>query len=580
MNGIAHRIAELYPEEQRGGGAWLKPLHEVVVGRIRPLLFVLFGAVGFVLLIACANLGNMLLARAANRSHEVAVRSALGAGRGRLVRQFLTESILLSCAGAVVGVLLAYWGIDLLVGLAGAQIPRSSEIRIDGGVLAFLMVVASLAGVGFGLAPALLAAKTDLLSGLGTGSGRVRDNRKRRRVRNLLVVGELALAFVLLMGAGLLVQTLTHLKNTDPGVVTENVLTLRMSLPAEKYPGATATDFYRDVLERVEVLPGVSAVGLNSRLPLDGYGLSGRFAIQGQPWGRPGTEPHAQQRLISSDYFNVLGIPIVRGRDFSTYDDAHTEPVVIVNETLAKRYFPGEDPVGKIIQTPTAPELFVRPRERHMTVVGVVADVRAAGLHREPQAELYFPYRQIQQFDILAEMSLAVRAQIPMGNLTGTVRSAVRSVDPGQPIYAVKTMEQIVSDSFSTSRLTSWLFGSFAVVALVLAVAGIYGVVSYLVAQRTKEFGVRTALGARPSDVLRDVLSKGILLVGAGLALGVAGALAVTRILSGLLFGVTPTDVPTYIAVSMLLAAVALAACAIPARRAMRVDPIETLRYE
>jgi putative ABC transport system permease protein len=580
MNDIAHRLAQQYPEEQGGGGAWARPLHEVVVGRIQPLLFVLFGAVGFVLLIACANLGNMLLARAANRSHEVAVRSALGAGRGRLVRQFLTESVLLSCAGGLIGVLLAHWGVDVLVALGGSQIPRSSEIRIDGGVLVFLMTVASLAGIGFGLTPALLAAKTDLLGGLGTGSGRIRDSKKRRKVRNLLVVGELALAFVLLMGAGLLVQTLIHLKNTDPGMVTENVLTMRMSLPAHKYSGATATDFYRDVVEHVETLPGVSAVGLNSRLPLDGYALSGRFAIQGRPWGPPGTEPHAQMRLVSAGYFNVLGIPVVRGRDFSKHDDAETEPVAIINETLARRYYPNEDPVGKLIQTPTCPELFLRPKERRMTIVGIVADVKDERLHHPPQPVLYFPYRQIQQFDELANMSLAVRAQVPAENLTGAIRSAVRSVDPGQPVYSIKTMDQIVSDSLSTSRFTSWLFGSFAAIALVLAVAGIYGVVSYLVAQRTKEFGVRTALGARPIDVLGDVLSKGMLLVGAGIVLGVAGALAVTRILGGLLFGVTPTDVPTYIAVSVLLAAVALAACAFPARRAMRVDPIETLRYE
>jgi putative ABC transport system permease protein len=363
-------------------------------------------------------------------------------------------------------------------------------------------------------------------------------------------------------------------------MVTENVLTMRMSLPAHKYSGAAATDFYRDVLEHVETLPGVSAVGLNSRLPLDGYGMSGRFAIQGRPWGPPGTEPHAQMRLVSAGYFNVLGIPIVRGRDFSKYDDAETEPVAIINETLARRYYPNEDPVGKLIQTPTCPELFLRPKERRMTIVGIVADVKDERLHHPPQPVLYFPYRQIQQFDILANMSLAVRAQVPVENLVGAMRSAVRSVDPGQPVYSIKTMDQIVSDSLSTSRFTSWLFGSFAAIALVLAVAGIYGVVSYLVAQRTKEFGVRTALGARPIDVLGDVLSKGMLLVGAGIVLGVAGALAVTRILGGLLFGVTPTDVPTYIAVSVLLAAVALAACAFPARRAMRVDPIETLRYE
>jgi putative ABC transport system permease protein len=581
MSEIAHRLAEQYPEEQGGGGAWIRPLRDEVVGRIKPLLFVLFGAVGFVLLIACANLGNMLLARAADRSHEVAVRSALGAGRARLVRQFLTEAVLLSCAGGLVGILLAHWGVDILVALGGAQIPRSPEIQIDGGVLLFLLMVASLAGVGFGLAPALLASKTDSRSGLGAGSGRVRDNRQRRRVRNLLVVAEFALAFVLLIGAGLLIQTLVHLQSADPGMVTENVLTMRVSLPADKYPGATAADFYREVIERAETVPGVSSVGVTPVVPLQGgYGMSGRFAIQGQPWGAPGTEPHAEWRGVSPGYFNSLGIPMVRGRSFSKRDDAKAQPVVIINEALARRYYPDEDPIGKLIQTPTAPELFLHPKQRWMTIVGIVTDVRSAGLHREPRPELYFPYRQIEQFDLLANMSLVVRAQIPVEGLTGAIRSAVQSVDPGQPVYNVRTMDEVVSDSFSSSRLVSWLFGSFAAMALVLAMAGIYGVVSHLVAQRTKEFGVRTALGASPGDVLRDVLSKGMFMVGIGLVIGVAGALVVTRILSGLLFGVTPTDVPTYIAVSALLAAVALTACAIPARRAMRLDPIETLRYE
>ncbi len=353
-----------------------------------------------------------------------------------------------------------------------------------------------------------------------------------------------------------------------------------MSLPADAYPGGTATEFYREVIERVEALPGVSSVGINSMLPLQGYGSNGRFAVQGQPWGTPGSEPHAEWRLASSGYFDTLGIPIVGGRDFSKGDDAKAKPVVIINEALARRYYPDENPVGKLIQTPTAPELFLHPKERWMTIVGITADVKGAGLHREPRPELYFPYQQIEQFDFLENMSLAVKAQIPATGLTGTIRSAIRSVDPGQPVYNIMTMEEVVSESFSASRFVSLLFGGFAAIALVLALAGIYGVVSYLVAQRTKEIGVRIALGARPGDVLRDVLGKGLVLVGVGLGIGVAGALGVTQTLSGMLFGVTPTDAPTYIAVSALLAIVALAACAVPARRAMRVDPIETLRYE
>jgi predicted permease len=330
----------------------------------------------------------------------------------------------------------------------------------------------------------------------------------------------------------------------------------------------------------VENLPGIHSVGINSMLPLQGYGTNGRFAIQGEPWGAPGTEPHAEWRLASSGYFATMGIPIVGGRDFSTRDDASALPVVIINEALARRYYPGENPVGKLIQTPTAPELFLHPKKRWMTIVGVAADVRGAGLHREPRPELFFPYQQIEQFDFLETMSLAVKAHLPVSELTGAIRSAIRAVDPEQPVFNIMTMDEVVLESLSSSRFISWLFGGFAAIALVLALVGIYGVVSYLVAQRTKEIGVRIALGARPADVLRDVLGKGLVLIGIGLAIGVAGALGVTRTLSGLLFGVTSTDVPTYIAVSVLLATVALAACVVPARRAMRVAPIETLRYE
>ncbi len=580
MDEIARGLAQQYPEDQAGGGVWVRPLREEIVGNIRPLLFVLFGAVGLVLLIACANVGNMLLARAADRSREVAVRAALGAGRGRLIRQFLTESVLLSSAGGLLGILLAYLSLDLLIALGGTQIPRSADIQIDGRVLLFLMSVAVLTGIGFGLVPALLASNTNMVSGLGGSSGRSGTSHRRRVFRNTLVVTEFGLAFVLLLGAGLLVKTLVGLQRVDPGFVTENVLSMRMSVSAEKYPGGTAAGFYREVYERVEALPGVTDVGMNSRLPLQSYGTSGRFALDGVPWGAPGTEPYAQWRLVSSGYFQTIGMPMVQGRDFSKSDDKTAMPVVIINEALARRYFPDEDPVGKVIKTPTAPELFLKPTERHMTIVGLVADVYDAGLHRPPRPILYFPFQQIEQFSELSDMSLVVKAQLSIAGLTGAVRSAVQAVDPGQPVYNVLTMEQIVSDSLSGRRFVSWLFGSFAVVALVLALAGIYGVVSYLVAQRTNEFGVRIALGASPGDVLREVLGGGMLLVGFGLILGIVGSVGSTRLLGGLLFGVTPTDVSTFVVASVLLTVVALAACVVPARRAMRVDPVEALRQE
>jgi predicted permease len=334
------------------------------------------------------------------------------------------------------------------------------------------------------------------------------------------------------------------------------------------------------VFERVEALPGVTGVGLNTRLPLQGYSISGRFALDGVPWGEPGTEPYAEWRLVSPGYFETIGRPIAHGRGFSKADESNTPSVVIVSEALARRYYPNEDPVGKIIRMPTAPELFLHPEDRRLTIVGVATDVIDAGLHRQPRSIIYLPYRQIEQFDVLSDMSLVVKAQLPLSNLVAAVRSAVQEVDPTQPVYNVKTMEQIVADSLSGSRFVSWLFASFAVVALVLALAGIYGVVSYLVAQRTNEFGIRVALGASPTAVLREVLGGGMVLVGIGLALGIAGAVGVTRVLSGMLFGVTATDIPTYVAASTLLSLVALTACVVPARRAMRVDPVESLRYE
>ncbi len=580
MDEIAGRISELYPEIQGGGGVWVRPLHEEIVGNVRPLLLILFGAVGLVLLIACANLGNMMLARATDRNREVALRLALGAGRRRLIRMFLTESLLLSLLGGTLGVLIAYLSIDALVAFGGAQIPRSASIHLDGRVFAFLLAVASLTGVVFGLAPAVFASSDNLLSGLGGTSGRGGSSRRRRMFRNALVVTEFALAFVLLLSAGLLTRTLMSLEDVEPGFSGENVITMRLSLAADKYPGNSVTRFYSDVLDRVDAIPGVTKLGMNCRLPLQGWGHSGRFQLDGVPWGAPGTEPHAHWRYVSAGYFDAIEMRIVRGRGFSADDDAEGLPVLIINEALARRYYPNEDPVGKIIRMPTAPELFLNPEERRMTIVGIVGDVLEAGLHRPPRPILYFPFKQIEQFELLADMSLVVQTQLPTASLVPSIRSAVQALDPGQPIYDVMTMDQVVSESLSGRRFTSWLFGGFAVVALVLSLAGIYGVVSYLVAQRTNEFGVRIALGASPKAVVSEVLSGGAVLVGIGLALGIVAAVAMSRLISGMLFGVTPTDVPTYALASMMLAAVALAACLVPARRAMRVDPVEALRHE
>jgi len=580
MDGIAGRISELYPQIQGGGGVWVRPLHEEIVGNVRPLILILFGAVGLVLLIACANLGNMMLARATDRSREVALRSALGAGRRRLMRMFITESLLLSFLGGALGVVIAHTSIDALITFGGAQIPRSDSIGLDGRVFGFLLGVSTLTGLLFGLAPAVFASSGNVVSGLGGTSGRGGSSRRRRLYRNGLVVTEFALAFVLLLGAGLLVRTLASLEDVEPGFVEDNLITMRLSLAADKHPGNSGTRFYSDVLNRVEAIPGVSKLGMTCRIPLQGWGHSGRFQLDGVPWGAPGTEPHAHWRYVSAGYFETIGMRMVRGRGFAADDDADGLPVIIINEALARRYYPDKDPVGKIIRMPTAPELFLNPEERTMMVVGVVSDVLESGLHRPPRPILYFPFKQIERFDLLADMSLVVQAALPTASLVPPIRSAVQTLDPGQPVYDVMTMDQVVSESLAGRRLTSWLFGSFAVVALILALAGIYGVVSYLVAQRTKEFGVRVALGASPKAVLTGVLGSGAALVGIGLVLGIAAAAGLSRLIGGMLFGVTPTDVPTYVGASLLLSAVALAACLVPARRAMRVDPAEALRFE
>jgi putative ABC transport system permease protein len=568
---IAARLAELYPDQQKGRSVLLRPLHEDVAGRVRPALLTLMGAVGFVLLIACANVANLMLARAAGRGREIAVRIALGASRARLMRQLLTESVLLSLAGGAVGVLLAYGGLQVLLRLGANQIPRSSQIAIDPTVLLFLVAVSLITGILFGLAPALAVLRPEVMYGLRQGA-RGSVGTQQQGWRRVLIAGEFALALVLLVGAGLLIKSFLLLNSTSTGLRAGNVVTSRVSVPASKYPqGSAARLFYGPVLDRVEAIPGVRAAGFISNLPLQSWGSNGDFEIEGRPASEMSKSPFAEFRLVSSGYFRALGIPLLHGRDVSAQDTVGSMPVILVNEALATRYFPGEDPVGRKIRAGS---------NQWQTIVGIVGSVRQAGLDRNPIPEVYLPTTQLPDSGWMSEMSLVVSGSIPPENLASSIRTAVHTIDPNQPIYRVKTMERVIADSLSDRRLYLWLLVIFAAIALVLASAGIYGVMSYLVAQRTQEFGVRMALGARAWDVLRMVLRQALTLVLAGMVVGVAVALAVTRVLSSLLYGVSPQDTTIFATVPLVLAAVALAAAWTPAFRATRVDPTVALRYE
>ncbi len=567
MKQIAANLARQFPE-QKGRSVWMRSMQDVLVGNLRPVLLILMGSVGFVLLIACANVANLLLARAASRTREVAVRAALGASRVRLIRQFLTESILLALAGGAVGVFLADAGIQALTKFAPGQIPQATSIHLDGTVFLFLAAVCLLAGIAFGIVPAFQSTGRDLQTGLREGGRSGSAGIRSAGLRNALVIGEFALALVLLIGAGLLMRTFLALNATNPGLVTEGVLTMSVSVPDEKYPNYSMWQrFYSPALERIQALPGVRAAGIISLLPLQAWGWNGSFSIEGRPQEEPGKQPLAEFRQISPGYFRAMGIRILKGRALGPEDSSTSPHVILINDALAKRYFPGQDPLGQKINW-----------SEWRTIVGVVANTRQATLDREPMPELYFPAAQLSES--ISGMTFVISTSVEPSSVTHAVTAAIQSVDPSQPVFGVKTMTEVVSDSLSNQRLYAWLLGVFSALALILASAGIYGVMSYLVTQRTQEFGLRMALGASTHNVLGMVLRQALLLIGTGLAIGLAGALGVMRVLTNFLFGVKPIDVPTFAAVSVVLTLVALLAAYLPALRATRVDPMEALRHQ
>jgi putative ABC transport system permease protein len=572
MTAISSRLEQQYPDKNLHKTTAVEPTLEALVGSIRPALLILLGAVACVLLIACANVANLLLARAMMRHKEMAIRSALGASRMRVVRQLLTESLLLSLTGGTLGLLLAVWWSDLLIALGKQNIPRALQVGLDWRVLGFTLLVSVLTGVIFGLVPALHSSKTELTESLKEGGRSSSDGARRNRIRGTLVVSELAIAVVLLVGSGLLIQSLWRLRQVSPGFESQNLLTLVVGIPEVKYPTEKQAQFYHDLVARIESLPGVTSASSVLPLPLSGdlYRIS--FETEGRPVPT-GERPSADFFAIEEDYFKTLGVSMLKGRDFTVHDGAKDQPVIIVNQAFARKHFPNEDPVGKRIR-PGISTTVTDPVMRE--IVGVVSDVRNRNLSSELRPGYFIPMSQIP----FNQMAVIVRTTNDPHSLITAVQNEVHSMDPEVPVFNVKTMDEYIAATVAAPRFNTTLLVIFASVALVLTIVGLYGVMSYSVAQRTNEIGIRMALGARVTDVLGLVFKQGLILVLIGEAIGLAGAFALTRLIRGMLFGVAPNDFITFAAVAVMLAAVALLATLIPARRAARVDPLVALRYE
>jgi putative ABC transport system permease protein len=573
MTAVATRLQQQYPDSNTDLGAEVTPLREQLVGDIKPALMILLGAVGLVLLIACANVANLLLARAAVRQKEIAVRVALGASRMRLVRQFLTESVLLSVLAGILGLLLSVAGLYLLKSFIPPDISQTSVVSIDVRVLGFTLLVSVLTGLIFGLAPALQAANFNLNETLKEGGRDPSAGGRTNHVRSLLVIAEVAISLVLLIGAGLLINSFLRLRNTDPGFSSDDLLTMKVVLPEPKYSERPQRNaFYTAVLNKIESIPGVKSAALTTNLPLYRQGNSISITFQDRPAPPPGQEVIITTRIVSPSYFETMGIQLLKGRQFTAQDNENSQRAVIVSEGMARRYWPDQDVLGKRI-SPGTPQ---RP-EDWFQVVGVVNDVHQFQLDIQPKPQMYLTYRQAGFFDL---RDLVVKTEVEPTSLAATVRRSVWEIDKEQPVSNISTMEGIIAESLARQRFSMLLLGIFAAVAMILAAVGIYGVMSYSVAQRRNEIGIRMALGAQKMDVLKLTVGSGLKLVVIGLVLGLIGAVLLTRLMSTLLFGISATDPLTFVLISAILVAVALLASYIPARRATKVDPLVALRYE
>jgi putative ABC transport system permease protein len=585
LDTIAVRLEQEYPNSNKSVRSLINPLIEQYVGKARVALWTLLGAVSMVLLIACGNVANLLLARAAARQREMAVRAALGAGHWRIVRQLLTESLLLAVTGGALGVLLANWGLKLLLAASGDSIPRASEINLSLGVLAFTAALCVVTGILFGLAPAWQAGRPDVHDALkettrGSTGGKA-------RLRQALVVSEVALTLMLLVGAGLLLRSFHRLQSVHPGFNHERVLSFRLELPHTKYPtNEQQIAFFQQLTEKLRALPGVRAVAFSSQIPLAQNPLDTSFTIEGQPEPPPSERPSMDVTVVSPDYFRVLGVPVLRGRGFTEQDNRdHVRGtdreqsgnaalnVIVIDEEFVRRYFPNEDPIGKQIRLSSGP----RERNPLLTVIGVVPRVKYRGL-LEQGRDAYAYFSALQNSS--RSRTITMKTTLPPETLMAAVRQQVLALDPDQPVYNLRTLEELRDRSLQGQRVRTTLLGIFASMALALAVMGLYGVLAYAVTQRTREIGIRMALGAQRGDVLRLVIRQGMKLVLIGAVLGVLGALGLTRWLTTLLYEIKPTDPLTMLATPLLLIAVALVACWLPARRAAKVHPMEALRYE
>ena len=578
IDAIAARLAQDYPATNGNIGVLVDPLHEWLVGRdLTRALMVLLGAVAFVLLIACANVANLLLARGATRQREIALRTALGAGRGRLLRQLLTESVLLAAAGGIAGALLGAWGLQALLAAVPDNIARLDAVRMDTAVLIFTAASTLLTGVVFGLVPALQVSKPDLTDTLKEGGRGGTRGVRAERVRSMLVVAQVALSLVLLVGAGLMLRSFAELQASSPGVDPTAVVAAGVALPAARYASPEPRrQFVRRVVDTLEATPGVDAAASITPLPLGGSGWQTSFAVEGFPEPEPGKFPTNDIARITPNYFRTMGVRLLRGRAFTWQDHENAPPVAIIDETFANTWFANADPIGRRIKINAGHPPPGGPPPPWATIVGVVNHVKNYGIDQESRVEVYVPFLQSP----VGTLSLVVKGPggaAPMGR---AMREAVREADPTLPVFAIRTMEEYLERTMTSKRLMLLLLAIFASVALTLAAVGIYGVMSYAVTQRTSEIGIRMALGAHPRDVLRLVVRQGMLLIAAGVVLGLAAAFWLTRLMETLLFGVGATDTTTFGAVAVVLALVAFLATWIPARRASRVDPLVALRYE